>query len=46
MLAAPQRLEDTVAEAEGQNVLNRLLAEIMIDAIDLLLVEDTQDLAV
>ena len=35
----PQRLEDAVAEAERQDVLHGFLAEVMIDAVDLGLVE-------
>ena len=31
----PQRLENAVAEAEGQNVLDGLFAQVMIDAVDL-----------
>ena len=38
--AVPQRLEDAVAEAEGQDVLHGLLAQVMIDAVDLGFVED------
>ena len=40
--AAPQRLEQRVAEAQRQQVLHRLLAEIVIDAKDLLLGEDAR----
>ena len=36
----PQRLEDAVAEAEGQNVLHGLLAQVVIDAVDLGFGED------
>jgi hypothetical protein len=36
----PDRLENAVGEAEHQNVLDRLLAQVMVDAIDLLLVQD------
>ena len=39
-VAVPDRLEQAVAEAEGQNVLRRLLAEEMVDAEDLVLGED------
>ena len=35
ILPVQQRLEDRVAEAEGQQVLYRLLAEVMVDAVDL-----------
>ena len=40
MAAIPDRLEDAVAEPQGQDVLDGLLAEIMIDAVDLALVEN------
>ena len=33
--AAPQRFEQGVAEAQRQQVLHRLLAQVMIDAVDL-----------
>ena len=39
-IAVPDRLEQAVGEAEGENVLRRLLAEKMIDAEDLILGED------
>ena len=42
----PDRLEDAVAEPEGQDVLDRLLAQVMVDAIDLALVEHARDLEV
>ena len=37
VIAVPQRLEDAVGEPEHHDVLDRLLAEIMVDAIDLAL---------
>ena len=37
--AVPQRLEDAVAEAEGHDVLDRFLAQIMVDAVDLAFLE-------
>ncbi len=43
VVAIPHRLKDGVGEAEDQDVLHRLFAEIMIDAIDVLLVEDLED---
>ena len=43
VVAVPHRLEDGVGEAEDQDVLHRLLAEVVIDAIDVLLVEDLED---
>ena len=42
----PQRLEDAVDEAQHKDVLDRLLAQIVIDAVDLGLVEDLVDTAV
>ena len=44
--AVPDRLEQPVAEAEDRQVLDGLLAEVMVDPIDLVLVEDLGDLAV
>jgi hypothetical protein len=42
----PERFEDAVAEAEDQQIADRLLAEVVVDAIDLRLAEDLADLAV
>ena len=39
VVAVPDRLEQTVGEAEGEDVLRRLLAEEVVDAEDLALVE-------
>ena len=39
MMAIPQRLEHGVGETEDQEVLHRLLAQVVIDAVDLRLVE-------
>ena len=39
VLAVPERLEEAVGEAEDEEVLDRLLAEVVIDAEDLRLVE-------
>ena len=44
--AVPDRLEDPVAEPEDQEVPDRLLAEVVIDPVDLRLAEDLADLAV
>ena len=44
--AVPERLEDAVAEAEDQQVADGLLAQVVVDAVDLRLVEDLADLAV
>jgi hypothetical protein len=40
VLAVPNRLEQAVGEPEGQDVVNRLLAEEVVDPEDLRLVED------
>jgi hypothetical protein len=42
----PQRLEHAVAEAEGQEILHRLLAEVVIDPVDLVLVPVGEHVAV
>ena len=42
----PDRLEDAVAEPQGQDVLDGLLAEIMVDAVDLALVQNGRDFAI
>ncbi len=42
----PQRFEDPVAEPEDQQVADRLLTQVMVDAVDLRLAEDLADLAV
>ncbi len=46
MVAVPDRLEEAVGEAEGEDVLGRLLAEEVVDAEDLLLLEDLVQLGV
>src|SRR5687767_10003221 len=40
VLTCPDRLEDAVREAEDEDVLHRLLAEVVIDAEDLVLAKD------
>ena len=40
VLTCPDRLEDAVREPQDQDVLHRLLAEVVIDAEDLVLAED------
>lgn len=35
VLAVPERLEERIAEAEGENVLDGFLAEVVIDAVEL-----------
>ena len=44
--AVPERLEDAVAEPEDQQVPDGLLAQVVVDAVDLRLAEDLADLAV
>jgi hypothetical protein len=46
VLPRPERLEDGVAEAEDQQVLDGLFSEVVIDAVDLALVEVGEQLAV
>ena len=46
VVAVPDRLEQPVGEAEGEDVLRRLLAQEVVDPEDLLLVEDLVQLAV
>src|SRR5262249_54099708 len=46
VLAMKERLEDGVAEAKRQQVLHRLLAEVMVDPVDLLGTEKSQEIAV
>ena len=38
-VAVPDRLEDAIGQAEGQNVLHSLFAEVVVDAEDLRLLE-------
>ncbi len=42
----PERLEDPVAEPEDEEVADGLLAQVVVDPVDLLLAEDLEDLAV
>jgi hypothetical protein len=46
VVAVPQGLEDGVVEAETQHVLDRLLAEVVVDAEELVLVEHAVQLGV
>jgi len=39
VVAVPQRLEDAVGEPEHEDVLDGLLAEVVVDPVDLLLAE-------
>ena len=42
----PDRLEQDIGEAQSEQVLDRLFAEVVVDAIDLILGEDLGDLVV
>ncbi len=44
--AVPHRLEDPVGEAEDEDVLHRLLAQVVIDPVDLLLAQVAAELPV
>ncbi len=46
MVAVPERLEDAVRKSQHQNVLDRFLAEEMIDPIDLVFGQHLEDLRV
>jgi hypothetical protein len=46
ILAIPERLEQTVGEAQRHDVLDRFLAEEMIDPVDLLLPQNLEDLGI
>ena len=46
MVAVPERLEDAVGEAQHQDVLDRFLAEEVIDPIDLVFGQHLEDLRV
>lgn len=46
MVAIPDRLEHAVGKAQHQDVLDGFLAEIMVDPVDLVLVDDLQEFAV
>ena len=46
VVAVPDVLEDAVGEAEDEDVLHGLLAEVVVDAEDLIFVEDLVDLVV
>ena len=46
VIAIPDRLEHAVGEAQHQDVLDGFLAEIMVDPVDLVLVDDLQQFAI
>src|SRR5207245_784606 len=43
VIPVPKRLENAVAKTQHEQVLNGVLAQIVIDAVDLLFVEDVED---
>ncbi len=43
VIPIPQRLEDRIGKTRHEDILDRFLAQVMIDAIDLLLTEDLVD---
>ena len=43
VVAVPERLEDAIAKTEDQEILHGVFAEIVVDAIDLLLFKDVMD---
>ena len=46
VVTVPERLEDRVVEAKAENVLDRLLSEVVIDAIDLVFAQRPVEVAV
>ena len=46
MVAVPDRLEQAVGEAQHQDVLHRLLAQIVVDAENLILAENAEQLSI
>ena len=42
----PERLEDAIGEAESQEVLYRLFAHIVVDAVGLILAEDSRNFTI
>src|SRR5438270_685929 len=46
VISVPDRLEQAVGKPQHQNVLHRLLSEIMIDAVDLVLIEHLEQLMI
>src|SRR5207247_3520180 len=43
VIAVPKRLEDAVAKTQYEQVLHGVFAEVVIDAVDLLLIENVKD---
>ena len=46
MVAIPDRLEHAVGKTQHQDVLHRLLAEVVIDPVDLVLVDELQQFGI
>jgi hypothetical protein len=46
VVAVPQRLENGVRKTEGKDILHGLLAQVVIDTVDLLLSENLVDLRI
>ena len=46
MIAVPDRLEQSIGEPQNEDVLDRLLSEIVVDAIELVFVEDTEQVMI
>jgi hypothetical protein len=42
----PEGLENPIGEAEREDILNRLFAQVMIDTVDLVLAEDSTELTI
>ena len=46
VVPVPNRLEQSVGEAQHEDILDRFLSEIMIDAVDLMLFEDSKQFVI
>src|SRR6266436_1998835 len=46
VIPVPKRLEDSIAKAENEQILDGILAEVVIDAVDLLFVENIKNDAI
>ena len=44
VIAVPDRLEQSIGEPQNEDVLDRLLSEIVVDAIELVFVEDSEQI--
>ncbi len=43
VIPVPERLKDSVAKAQHQQILHRVFAQVMIDAVNLLFIEHVED---